>query len=187
MSAMSGLRPIDQSAVFDSGVIVPAQAVQAAVKAPSTDATTNANPAPVIILAQDAPRDVSSKGDKETIRVTAVTHESDQTPGTADISCGGTATALVTTGNVNCDAYNPPRQHRIAIWRRDVMDKVQAEDGRIYTITCSANWLGSNCASLIDGDKFEAEVEKTTMWITAYKGKNQDKEVRVKYKILDIR
>jgi hypothetical protein len=40
---------------------------------------------------------------------------------------------------------------------------------------------------MIDGDTFPAEIEGKTMWITAHKGGNQGKEVRVKYKILDIR
>ena len=224
LSAMSGLRPIGQSAVFDSGVIVPVQAFQAAVKAPSTDSAINANPAPVAIPApkkvaatstasvpqiassyavnrrdntpaEDVPRNLLSKAGKETIWVTA-SHDSnvvnrsstDQTPGTAEDPCGiSTTVGSVTTGNVNCSTtYNPPQQHK-TLFRVDVMDRVQAEDGRIYTITCSAHWIGSSCATLIDGDRFKAEVEKMTMWITAQKGGSQGKDVRVKYKILDIR
>jgi hypothetical protein len=159
ITAMNGVRPIDQNGVFDSGVIVPVHAIQEAVQAPSADSATNAKPAAVSVSARNAEPNRPSKAEKETIWVTAVTQES----------------------NVVTD--NPPRRHNIG-FRIDVMNKVQAEDGQIYTITCSAHWLGSNCSSLVDGDSFKADVENTTMWITAEK--NQGKPVHIKYKILDI-
>src|SRR5579862_8279223 len=52
MQAMIGMRPIDPNGVFDSGVIVPAQALQAAVKAPGADSANNAKPAPVSVPAR---------------------------------------------------------------------------------------------------------------------------------------
>jgi len=67
-----------------------------------------------------------------------------------------------------------------------VSNIVEANDQR-YLITCRASWVGSNCAPMIDGDTFQAEIDGTTMWVKARKGGNQGKEVRVKYKILDIR
>jgi hypothetical protein len=193
ITAMSGISPIDQNGIFDSGVIVPPHAIQAAVKAQNADLATNAKPAAVSVSARNAKPNRRSKAEKETIWVTAVTQESNvvtsvstyQTPRTAKTSCGGTAiTVPLTTGNVNCDTpYDPPRRHNIG-FRIDVMNKVRAEDGQVYTIACSAHWLGSNCAELIDGDSFKAEVEKPTMWITV--NKNQGQQVHIKYKILDI-
>lgn len=59
--------------------------------------------------------------------------------------------------------------------------------GMQYTISCRANWIGSNCQPMIDGDTFSARIDGNTMWITGRKGGNQGKEVRAKYKILDIR
>jgi hypothetical protein len=222
MQAMNGLRPVDPNGVFDPGVIVPAQALQAAVKSPSADLANNAKPAPLSVPAQqnaataspasvpqisssnavklrgktpkeDAARNLDTKAEKETLWVKAVTHEFDivTTPGAAETLCGSTARAIrsSTADNVNCNTtYNPPQQHRLlAIWRLDFVNKVKAENGQIYTITCSANWIGSNCASLREDDRFKAEVEKTTMWITAQRGENQGKQVRIKYKILDTR
>ena len=154
VAAMSGVPPTDQNGVFDSGVIVPGQAIRAAVKAPTAGLATNAKPAALSVSVRNAETTRRSTAEKEPIWVTAVTQESN---------------AVTITSSS----------------RLDVMNKVRAEDGQIYTITCSAHWLGSNCASLIDGDGFKAEVEKTTMWITAYK--DQGKQVRIKYKILDIR
>jgi hypothetical protein len=185
ITAMSGVRPIDQNGVFDSSVIVPAHAIEAAVRAPSDESATNAKPAAVSVSARNAKPNLPSKAEKETIWVTAVTEESNVATSTAQTSCGGTAiTGPVTTANVNCDTtHNPPRRHNIG-FRIDVTNKVRAEDGQIYTITCSAHWLGSNCSSLVDGDSFKADVEKTTMWITA--DKNQGKQIHIKYKILDI-
>jgi hypothetical protein len=154
---------------------------------PATSKATNTSNSPT-----------TPSGGKHIIRVTAVTHDSNlvtststyQTPGTAQTNCGGTATTTgpVTNSSVNCNTtYTPPQQHNITISRLDVVDRVKADNGETYTISCSANWVGSNCGPLIDGDIFEAEVEKTTMWITARKGGNQGKNIRVKYKILDIR
>ena len=67
-----------------------------------------------------------------------------------------------------------------------VTDVVEANDMR-YTITCRAGWVGSHCAPLINGDSFPAEIDGNTMWLSARVGGNQGKQVRVKYKILDIR
>jgi hypothetical protein len=60
-------------------------------------------------------------------------------------------------------------------------------DGIRYTIACRASWGGSNCAPLIEGDSFAAEIDGKTMWLTVRKGGNQGSEVRMKNNILDIR
>ena len=216
MQTMIGMRPVDPNGVFDSGVIVPAQALQAAVKAPGAHSANNAKPATVSVPAQqnvaatsvlkisssnavnvrektpkeDAARNVYSKTENETVRVTAVTHESNvvTTPGAEETLCGGTATTVrsLTADNVNCNTtYNPPQHHKIPHFP-SFMDKVQAESGLIYTITCTAHWIVSNCGPMIDGDSFRAEVEKRTMWITAHKDGNLWQDVRIKYKIVDI-
>lgn len=217
MQAMIGMRPIDPNGVFDSAVIVPAQALQAAVKAAGPDSANNAKPAPVSVPArqnvaatsvpkipgsnavnlrektpkEDAARNLHSKTGKETVWVTAVTHESNvvTTPGAAETLCAGTATTVrsLAADDVNCNpTYNPPQHHKIPQFP-SFMDKVQAENGQIYTITCTAHWIVSNCGPMMDGDNFKAEVEKKTMWITAHKDGNLWQDVQIKYKIVDIR
>jgi hypothetical protein len=219
MQAMTGLRPVDPNGVFDSGVIVPAQALQAAVKAPSADPANDAKPAPVSVPAQqnasatspasvlqiassnagnlrektpkkDAAHNLSSKTEKEALYLKAVSQESDvvTTPGAAETLCAGTSTAIrsFTAGDVNCNATdNPPQHHRTLLFR-SLMNKVRADNGKIYTITCSPHWIVSNCGPMIDGDSFKADVEKKTMWITAHKEGNLWQDVLIKYKIVDI-
>lgn len=135
--------------------------------------------------------------EKKSITVTAFTHQAQllqrtstyQTPGQSDTTCSTTSTTMggTTTGNADCTTTTTaPQNHEIIISRLDVVDKVLGE-GRVYTIVCSAHWRGSNCGPLIDGDTFEAEIDGTTMWISARKGGNQGKPIKVKYKILDIR
>jgi hypothetical protein len=55
----------------------------------------------------------------------------------------------------------------------DVMNIVEA-DGMRYTIVCRASWVGSNCAPLIEGDVFQAEIDNKTMWLIAQKNKILD-------------
>jgi hypothetical protein len=43
------------------------------------------------------------------------------------------------------------------------------------------------CVPLTDGDRFEAEIKGTTMWVHARKGGNQGKAVKIKYRVIDIR
>jgi predicted Rdx family selenoprotein len=40
---------------------------------------------------------------------------------------------------------------------------------------------------MTDGDVFQAQIDGTTMWVQGRNGGNQGREIRVKYKILDIR
>jgi hypothetical protein len=200
MQAMVGMQPVDPNGVFDSGVMIPAQPLQAAFKPLSADSANTAKPAPVSVSApvsvptrvsvpapqsvavasapqipsstavnlrektpkrekapkEDAAQNFQSKAEKETVWVTALARESD-----------------------------PPQQHRFPLFR-SFMDKVQAEGGRIYTISCRANWIVSDCGPMIDGDSFKAEVAKKTMWITAHKDGNLWEDVRIRYKIVDI-
>ncbi|HXJ44604.1 MAG TPA: hypothetical protein VNH18_35280 [Bryobacteraceae bacterium] len=57
----------------------------------------------------------------------------------------------------------------------------------IYTITCTANWVGSNCSWLNPGDFFNAEIDGKTMWIGAARGGNQGKRIKIKFAIRDVR
>ena len=119
---------------------------------PATGKATNTSnsptpPAPPSIRDSRPEPRVSAK---QIFLVTAVTHDSNlvtststyQTPGSAQTNCGGTATTTgpITNSSVNCNTtYTPPQQHNITISRLDVVDKVKAENGQIYTISCSAN------------------------------------------------
>ena len=92
-----------------------------------------------------------------------------------------------TVGTSNCQNTSTPARTRQIIRRTvDVLNVVEG-DGLRYTISCTANWAGSNCQALIDGQSFPAEIDKTTMWLSGRSGGNQGKLIRVKYKILDIR
>jgi hypothetical protein len=130
-----------------------------------------------------------------TVRAVAFTSRTNErtssytTPGTSNTNCSGSGTTIGNTTNasVNCQTTSTPAQtHQINSRTIDVMNIVEA-DGMRYTIVCRASWVGSNCAPLIAGDVFRAEIDNRTMWLMARKGGNQGKEVKMKNKILDIR
>ena len=56
--------------------------------------------------------------------------------------------------------------------------------GDLYLLECTANWRGSKCSSLIEGDIFSAEIRGYDMFITGRKGL---KPVTIKYKVLQFR
>lgn len=56
-------------------------------------------------------------------------------------------------------------------------------NGYEYTVSCAAHWSGSNCASLIPGSSYVAEIDKNTMWIYYRSG---TKIVKAKYDIIGI-
>lgn len=112
------------------------------------------------------------------------------TPGSASTNCSGSASTLgnTTYGNANCNTVSTPAQiHQFTRRTMDVTNIVQGSDGLRYTIACRASWSGSHCGTLIDGDTFAAEVNGNTMWLTARRGGNRGKVIRVKYKIFDAR
>jgi hypothetical protein len=138
-----------------------------------------------------------AESQRQVLSVRAVTHASRVnertssyvTPGTSNTNCTGTGTTVgnTTTATANCQTTSTPaQQHQTTTRSVDVVDVVEA-NGMWYTISCRANWVGSNCSPMIDGDTFPAEIDGHTMWISGHKGGNQGKPVRVKYKILDIR
>ena len=78
------------------------------------------------------------------------------TPGTSNTNRYGTGTTIdsTTTATTNCQTTSTPAQtHQITTRSVDVMNVVIAE-GMQYTIVCRANWVGSNCAPMIDGDTY---------------------------------
>jgi hypothetical protein len=133
---------------------------------------------------------------KITLTVRAISHDSQlneftstyTTPGSSNTNCSGsgTTTGSTTNATVNCQITStPPQTHQITSRTIDVVNIVDA-GGMRYRISCRASWVGSNCGPMVDGN-FPAEIDGKTMWIVARKGGNQGKEVRIKYKILDIR
>ncbi len=134
---------------------------------------------------------------KETLIVTALSYRAIphqkttywRTQGSSNTTCYGSGTywGYSTTINVNCQTTTiPPENIPITVSSIEVYNQVEA-NGLVYTITCTAHWVGSKCSWLIPGDNFQAEVKGTTMWIIARKGGNMGKEIRPKFRILDIR
>jgi hypothetical protein len=112
-----------------------------------------------------------------------------RTQGYSNTTCygNGTDSGYWTSLSVNCQTVTtPPQDIPITVSSVEVYNKVEA-DGMMYTITCTAHWIGSKCVWLIPGDNFQAEVKGTTMWVNARQGGNMGKEVRPKFRILDAR
>jgi len=147
--------------------------------------------------------------EKRKVTVRAVSHASQvnertstyTTPGTSNTNCTGVGTTVgsTTTATANCQTTSTPAQtNQVTSRTVDVVNVVELRSLSYtangtqtvitqYTIRCTAHWVGSSCGPMIDGDTFPAEIDGNTMWIVGRKGGNQGKEVRVKYKILDIR
>ena len=112
-----------------------------------------------------------------------------RTQGYSDTTCYGSGTdwGYSTTINMNCQTTTtPPQDIPITVRSVEVYNQVEA-NGMVYTITCTAHWIGSKCSWLIPGDTFQAEVKGATMWIAGRRGGNMGKGARGKFKILDIR
>lgn len=135
--------------------------------------------------------------EKQTLTVRAVSyraipHERTayyQTQGYSNTSCygSGTDTGYWTNLNLNCQTVTtPPQTIPITVRSVEVYNRVEAGN-MVYTITCSARWVGSRCSWLIPGDSFQAEMSGTTMWILGRKGGNMGKPIKAKFRILDIR
>lgn len=116
-------------------------------------------------------------------------HSTYVTPGRSNTNCSGSGTTIGDTTSVSasCQTTSTPAQQQEIVTRTlDVVNVVDGE-GMRYVIYCRASWVGSNCAPLVEGDAFEAEIDKKTMWLVARKGGNQGKQIRMKNKILDVR
>ena len=192
MQAMSGLRPVDPNGVFDLGVMVPAQPLQTAVKTPDAAAPNIAKPVAVNVpVRQNAAAaswaSVPQSPSSNVVKLREKTPKKDAEPKLSTKTEKETlwVKALAPQSDAVATASNPPQHHKMSL-SRSFLNKVQAENGQIYTITCSAYWIVSNCSEMIDGDTFKAEVEKETMWITAHKEGAAWQDVRIKYKIVEI-
>jgi len=140
---------------------------------------------------------LAKDGNKQSLTVRAVastsqTHEHTSSytiPGRSTTNCSGIGTTIGNTTNASadCQTTSVPAQ-TLQHTRRiiDVTNIVEA-NGTRYTITCTANWDGSSCIQLIEGDSYQAEINNNTMWLVWRQGGNQGSEVRMKSKILDIR
>jgi len=112
-----------------------------------------------------------------------------RTQGYSDTTCYGSGTdwGYSTSISLNCQTTTtPPRDIPITVSSVEVYNQVEA-NGMVYTITCTAHWVGSKCSWLVPGESFQAEVKGTTMWVRGRKGGNMGKELRAKFTVLDIR
>ena len=107
------------------------------------------------------------------------------TQGRSDTDCYGSGTdyGYGSTVNVNCTTVTTPSQaYPMTISKMFVYNQVRSGE-MIYTIACTANWVGSHCVPLDPGNSFSAEINGRTMWVEANIGK---KSARIKYEILDF-
>jgi hypothetical protein len=136
--------------------------------------------------------------DKASFIVTAVSHETAvrestsifRNPTLSNTSCNGTGmnTGPMSTAQVNCQTVTQGGGSQAVTTRKLDVENIVDANGERFTIRCTANWIGSNCLPMKDGDQFQAEYDgKITMWITARKGGNLGKPVSAKYKVLDRR
>lgn len=112
-----------------------------------------------------------------------------QTAGNSNATCYGSGTYFGYTSYtaVNCSTITiPPQTRSTAIRTIEVFNQLEAS-GTIYTVRCSAHWVGNNCSWLIPGDEFWAEIQGTTMWVSAREGGNMSREIHPKFQVLDIR
>jgi len=110
-----------------------------------------------------------------------------QTPGASSTACWGSGTywGLATNARINCSTVTtPPQQRSVTIRQIEVFNELES-NGMVYTIRCSANWFGSNCAWLEPGKDYRAEVDGNAVWISAPRtSAMQGKVIRVKYQLL---
>jgi hypothetical protein len=122
----------------------------------------------------------------------AVPHERTtyyRTQGYSNTTCYGSGSdwGYSTSLDINCQTViSPPQDVPVTVRSVEVYNALEA-NGRLYTVTCTAHWVGSKCAWVNPGDSFEAEVSGTTMWVNGRRGGNMGKVMRTKFKIVDIR
>ncbi len=131
------------------------------------------------------------------LTITAVSHQSEvrtftstmNIPSTSNTSCNGTGmnTGPFSSAQVNCSTstYGGPMTSTRSV---GFVENIVEADGQRYRIACTASWALSNCAPMTDGDQFEAEYDgNNTMWVSARKGGNLGKPIKIKYRVLDRR
>jgi len=89
--------------------------------------------------------------------------------------------------DVNCRPLPAPPQVIPITIRREVVQCQLEGNGKVYTVGCTAHWVGSSCGRLVPGDTLGAEVKGMTMWVNAPHSGNSGKPIRAKYRILDVR
>src|SRR5712692_5154008 len=136
--------------------------------------------------------------EKISLTVTAVSHESSvwestavlHHPSSSQTSCNGTGmnTGPTSTANVDCNTTTYGGGQQTVTTHQLHVENIIEANGERFIIQCTASWVGSNCAPMKDGDRFQAEYDgKTTMWISGRKGGNLGKRISIKYKVLDRR
>ncbi|MHB8501420.1 MAG: hypothetical protein ACYDCG_19820 [Candidatus Acidiferrales bacterium] len=112
-----------------------------------------------------------------------------RTQGQSNTDCYGSGTdyGYGSAVSMNCTTTTTPSQmYPITISKMFIYDQVES-DGMVYTITCTANWVGSNCSWLNPGDIFNAQIDGKTMWVGGARGGNRGKRIKIKYTIRDVR
>jgi len=136
---------------------------------------------------------VSRTPQKAHLTVTAlanrvVTHENSfiiNIPGSVDTSCYGSGSAWSYT-RINCSSIvTPPTEIPANISWVDVYQQVIA-NGLVYTLKCTAHWIGSACGTLADNGAFPAEIDGKVMRVEVHRGGNMGKLLHSKFQILDI-
>jgi hypothetical protein len=107
-------------------------------------------------------------------------------PGRVDTSCYGTGSAW-SYAAVNCSSIvTPPSEIPVDISWVEVYQQVSS-NGVVYTLKCTAHWIGSACGSLESGGTFPVEIRGKSMWIEVHRDGNMGKVLHSKFQILDIR
>jgi hypothetical protein len=117
---------------------------------------------------------------KRSLEIRAVAHSA--TESAAFVMPGRTRTKCNESGS-DCQTKVTPSQTYTSVFITNIVEA----NGLRYKIACTAGWSGSNCSEMMDGDVYSAELQATTMWVKVRRGGNQGKQMRVKYKVLDIR
>jgi TPR repeat protein len=100
---------------------------------------------------------------------------------------GTTSTDCVVLGDIiHCQSTSTPGRTMQLDTSTLYVQEVGVADGIRYTLSCTANWVGSNCGPLERG-MYETEIKGTTAYLTAFKGGNMGKRITIKFRLLDIR
>ena len=113
----------------------------------------------------------------------AVPHESETSLSSPNCYGSGADSAFWATLRLNCGAMttppppvSPSNYHYIEVYN------LVEQNGTIYAIACKAIWVGNECAWMMPGQPFQAQVQDWTMWVTGL-GK---KDKRHAYRLLDV-
>jgi hypothetical protein len=159
---------------------------EALVRAPVAPASVQNEEPQTLTRPVDGPLSVTAIGYRVIPHFRTMSY---QTPGHSNAICYGSGTYFGNTASATADCSTvttAPQERQSTVGYIEIYNQVEA-NGMVFTLRCTRSWLGSNCSSLIPGDKFGAEVKDRTMWITAHRGGNMGKEIHSKYQLLDVR